>query len=160
MTDYSVRIDNVPQNVPVDVVLEHLGYCMRGLLKDRHVNYTNVRIHLEKVHGATFTSADPGAAYPSQTVCNLEARTGRQHPFDGPEMFDDVETTTTFLPTTDKVISDVFTAISHDFPYLTELFNTKRAEREERTVKRPTTTTEPAPEGEWDLDKGDEVGSD
>lgn len=70
----------------------------------------------------------------------------RLHPFDGPEVFDDVVTE----HTPQDVVDAVFRAIGEDFPRLKELF----------TVKRSTRVTEPPAEGDWELPEEDHVGED
>lgn len=56
-----------------------------------------------------------------------------------------------------EVVSEVYKAISEDFPYLAELFRDKRAEAKD--IKRPVTEQPPA-EGDWELPTEDNVGGD
>jgi hypothetical protein len=57
----------------------------------------------------------------------------------------------------DDIVSQVYTAIGEDFPYLAELFKVKREEHE---VRRNTSITDPLPEGEWDLGEDTAGGDD
>jgi hypothetical protein len=94
------------------------------------------------------TSGDPNATYPSTSV--------RNHPFDGPELFDDIITEHTPADVMDKV----FTAIDQDFPHLAELFDHKRQESAEHNVTRRNDLPEPPAEGDWTLESGEHVGED
>jgi hypothetical protein len=60
----------------------------------------------------------------------------------------------------DEVISEVYKAISEDFPYLSELFRDKRAEAEGRDVLRRIGLENPPAEGDWELPTEDNVGGD
>lgn len=165
MTTYTLRVEHVPEDVPTDVLIEHVAVALRKMQKGRRA-LKRINVWLE--------SSTPT----------------RQHPFDGPEVNDDVpfagDSYTIFsgkredewedngikawvpeVPESvevieveldlDDIVDKVYTAISEDFPYLSELF---RAKKEDREVKRPTSITDPVPEGEWDLDSGDNVGED
>ncbi len=57
-----------------------------------------------------------------------------------------------------EVVSEVYKAISEDFPYLSELFRDKRAEAN-KEIKRPAAEQPPA-EGDWELPTEDNVGGD
>jgi hypothetical protein len=94
------------------------------------------------------TSGDPNATYPSTSV--------RNHPFEGPELFDDIITEHTPADVMDKV----FTAIDQDFPHLAELFDHKRKESAEHNVTRRNDLPEPPAEGDWTLESGEHVGED
>lgn len=162
MTNYTISITNVPEDVPADVLIEHVAVAVRKMQKGRKaLKRIGVRI-VEKV-------------------------SFRAHPFDGPEVNDDKpfegdsytifsgrreeewedtplkgqvyaapEVEVVEFDVTD-ILPDLYSAIAEDFPHLAELF---QAKREERELKRSTSITDPVPEGEWDLDKGDKVGDD
>lgn len=68
MTDYTIRFTRVPNDVPVDVLIEHLAVAARKINKERKA--------FRKV-GVELVSATPTKA-------------GRKHPFDGPEVNDDL----------------------------------------------------------------------
>ena len=75
MYKYEITITS-GADIPADVLVEHISYAMRALDPGRGgVSISSKKADVE------FTSADPHATYPSTSV--------RNHPFDGPEMFDD-----------------------------------------------------------------------
>jgi hypothetical protein len=68
MTDYTIRINNVPADVPEDVLIEHVAVAARKISKDRKKEFKRIDVKLLE---------------------KAPTRKPRQHPFDGPEVNDD-----------------------------------------------------------------------
>jgi len=179
LTVYTLSI-TLPVTVPDDVLVEHIGAALKKLIRKPQTKpLTSVEIVAKSVYkleedkpftrggyvtagqvqlspadpNATYpwvaaTSGDPNATYPSTSV--------RNHPFEGPELFDDIITEHTPADVMDKV----FTAIDQDFPHLAELFDHKRKESAEHNVTRRNDLPEPPAEGDWTLESGEHVGED
>ena len=124
MTTYTFQID-LPADIPVDVVSEHVGAALKRFLSDR------VRV---KVFAAGGTVTGPVQAF--------LPKIGRQHPFEGVELFDDDITAATFTVQPAR-------PIDADYPRLTELLAHRRA-----------ATTIAEGEGDWQLENDDHVGED
>lgn len=128
MTTYTLQI-TLPTDVPDDVLVEHIGATLKRLIRK--------------------PQPEPKAAVKivAKSGYNLQEEPrgpqGRNHPFDGPLMFDDVVTANT----PQDVVDTVFRAIGEDFPHLAELFRAKGA-------------PEPPAEGDWQLNEEDHVGED
>lgn len=133
MTDYIVTIKNIANDVPADVLVEHIGYAVRNLTEKRRQWAGGITI--ERVQGVKLEE-DPKSTKSYATGGYLP----RQHPFDGPEMFDDEPC---FLP-----IPQGLQDILEGLPYLSELI---------RNRQRPTP---PEGEGDWNLVDEDKVGDD
>jgi hypothetical protein len=218
MTDYLIRLNRVPGDIPRDVLVEHLAVAVQKIQKGRKA--------LKKV-GIQIID-----------VTNDVPRKGRKHPFDGPEVNDDLPepfarggflpgnastslvagdtgyvlsraqveamgggnlpeffapkpdagvpifsgrsedqnydtVIRAFVPVVpeeteavvvefdvEDILPDLYQAIADDFPHLAELFEAKRAEHQERQVRRNADITDPPAEGDWELDSDDRVGDD
>lgn len=138
MTTYELEI-TTKRDLPTDVLVEHVAYALRGI-----VDPNKRRAHEGDV-----------------TVKVVNVKRPRQHPFEGPEVFDDeprkhrfneytphhtVDYRAPVTSITDP-LSQVFRAIGDDFPHLAELFRDKRAQQ-------------PPAEGDWQLNDDDKVGDD
>ena len=194
MKTRTLTIENLPDSLPDDVLVEHVGYAIRKLCKERPVE-TPPEPNVKLAGGSLTTPTTPyvpiAPSYPwqvptqrypwynvtaslgSATVSNavnsaaayekakadLEALKNlapivkkvepRQHPFEGPEVFDD-EGEPKPLPgikLTEPILEQLSRAIAGDFPHLTELFRAKRED--------------PKAEGDWQLPEDDgKVGED
>lgn len=108
MTVYTLEV-STKRDVPDDVVVEHVGYALRGIVDP------NKR------------RSDNGGV----TVRLVEAKRPRNHPFEGPVTWDDDVPETApgvYLFNEKGVINQVFRAIGEDFPHLAELFRDKRTQ--------------------------------
>lgn len=163
--EYDLTI-KLKTDMPVDVLVEHTAHALRAVVdpNKRKADKDAVRIDVKGV------------------------RKPRQHPFDGPEVNDDLPDGTAGLifrgedksgwedtaikgtiPRVDEafievdvtdVLDAVYTAIGEDFPHLAELFQAKREEHKEREVRRNTEITDPLAEGDWELPGDFGVGDD
>lgn len=171
MTTYTIQVTNVPEDVPSDVLVEHVAVAVRKMQKGRKaLKRINVRI-VEKVptrkhpFDGPEVNDDPGFVMPF-TDSEWAKATGENVIFSGRreeewedtplkgQVFASPEVEVIEFDVTD-ILPDLYNAIAEDFPHLAELF---QAKREEREVKRSTSITDPVPEGEWDLDNGENVG--
>lgn len=139
MTTYTLEI-TTKRSIPTDVLVENIGYHLRAHSGGTKIKVTNV-VGLELTEPA-----------------------GRQHPFEGPEVFDDEPApqydftkgdnwaSGGYLPGTPLTEEDkkaLLGAIRDDFPYLSQLFDAKRA-------------GVPEGEGDWQLNanEADKIGED
>lgn len=148
MTTYDVTIE-IDQDIPEDVLMEHIGAALKQYRAEA-VPARSPRVTVRKLHDLTEpveyanggTVTGPPVAFTKEQIRALAGANlnyidelarranGRAHPFDGPEMFDDIEH-------------------AHQgegkplrYPKLDELLEAKSGE------------------GDWDLEEGDEVGND
>lgn len=158
--EYDLTI-KLKTDMPVDVLVEHTAHALRAVVdpNKRKADKNSVRIDVKAV------------------------RKPRQHPFDGPEVNDDLPKEGLIfrgedksgwedtpikgtLPAVDEtfveidlddVMGQIYSAIGEDFPHLAELF---QAKREERELHRSAEITDPPAEGDWELSGEDKVGDD
>ena len=139
MTKYTLEIE-YPYEVPDDVLVEHLGQALKKLsLRHKVTAPPKPSVKIVAKNAYKLREGD-GAVHNDYRA----PRIGRSHPFDGPEVFDDDVTEHTTL----DIMDQVFTAISQDFPHLSELFNTKR---QEHNIARRSDLSGPPGEGDWTL---------
>lgn len=143
MTKYNLEID-LPVTVPDDVLVEHVGQALKKLIR-KPVPEPVASVRIVAKSGYKLVEGNMKATWRNG---------GRQHPFEGPEVFDDDVTEFT----TPDIMDKVFNAISQDFPHLSELFNVKRAER---NIARRSDLSGPVGEGDWTLpEDGGHIGED
>lgn len=140
MVKYILEI-NTPKRIPDEVLREHVSYHLRQLVGDDGRGGFDVKLLPRYASGPGGTVNVQLSEEDAELLRKMSkplsgvsiARTSRNHPFDGPEVFDD------YVPV-GEVPAD-------GFPKLAELMRDKRAEL-------------PRDEGDWDLDSGDRVGED
>jgi hypothetical protein len=152
MTKYSIQIDTA-RDIPDDVLVEHLAHAVRQIVDPAKKRDRRGRVDV--------------------TLSNVDR--GRAHPFEGPEVNDDlpedddpeveytadgryarggylgggVNVNVTSNPPDYVIPASVIRAIGEDFPFLTELFRDKR------------NNAQPPAEGDWQLpEDGDTAGGD
>lgn len=146
MTRYNFEVD-LPSDVPADVVAEYVGAALKRYVTDR----VNVKV---VASGGTLHGPVVGLPRVSEkadfTERQLRAlrqitepvRVARQHPFEGPEVFDDDITADTFT------VQDAH-PIQGDYPHLTGLLASRR-----------DAATIADGEGDWQLTNDDNAGDD
>lgn len=168
MKTVKLVFDNLPDDLPDDVLIEHLAVALRKLVEERPVKAPPKPTVRKDYSGGGYIPRTPGyepwwlPAAPNPMWKTTS--TGRNHPFEGPEVNDDlpegfdgknvegvvyglVDGPTNFGPKTTAAMSQVMRAVGEDFPLLAELFRDKRAEQ-------------PKAEGDWQLKDDDKVGED
>jgi hypothetical protein len=186
MTDHNTyRLEVTTKvDIPDDVIVEHVAYALRAIsdparrkarAKDVKVTLTEVvrpRKHPfeggrvvfdDEVTPETITYAYPTDNWGTNTY-TTEVFSGKaeEEPDQTVQLRGTVETPEPYEVEIDldEVISEVYKAISEDFPYLSELFRDKRAEAEGRDVLRRIGLENPPAEGDWELPTEDNVGGD
>lgn len=138
MTKYIIEVD-LPSDVPADVVSEHVGQSLKKWLANRtSVNVTAADVPVDHVVRDFLN----GGTIPPASV--------RNHPFDGPEVFDDEE-----ISPAVAAAGVILTKAESKYPALLELLDAKKP----RPIKRGETTQPPA-EGDWQLSNDSQVGED
>jgi hypothetical protein len=175
LTTYSVIID-IDQDIPEDVLVEHIGAALKRFRQPVKSAPTPPRVTVRKMATGGYVKPDENHKYtlatdttvPQPVAVELGAaaltylkelakrtgpfeatRTPRQHPFEGPEVFDDDVTVDSITSTKQDLTGEMY-------PTIAELLKDKST----KELHRPADSVEPLAEGDWELKGGDEVGTD